>query len=257
MPAPHPDIPFGHSGDYSTWEEASSLCTGFQADLEEKFRSATVAVLRGDAVHTRDGGLFPEIIYSLPLLAGLMYCAAAEQGHLEVLDFGGALGVSYLQNRRFLDRLPNVMWHIVERECYVEFGQREIQHPRLRFHASIDDCLQQVAPKVFLVSGVLQYLCEPYEFLRTIMALPFQHILMDRLSLHGEPRDRLTIFRPSLEASAYETTPWWFFNEAKLLSLVGEQFDLVERFETLGGSIVPSNYVALIWSRRNTASTQR
>src|SRR5262249_46107681 len=120
---PHPSIPPGHSGDYPSWETAFSLCTDYRPEYEERVKPATLAVLNGEAEHPRDGLVFDKIPYSWRLLSALILCAALDRGLLEVLDFGGALGVTSLQNRRFLDRLPSVMWHIVERDGYVEFGK--------------------------------------------------------------------------------------------------------------------------------------
>ena len=71
-------------------------------DILDKVLAATLKVKQGQAVFERDSVLFDEIEYSWPLLAGLMWAAASNGGKLNVLDFGGALGSSYYQNRKFL-----------------------------------------------------------------------------------------------------------------------------------------------------------
>jgi putative methyltransferase (TIGR04325 family) len=244
------DIPVGFSGDYPSWDAAYALCTDYRPEFEDQVRLATLAVMRGLAEHTRDGVLFPAIQYSWPLLAGLLYCAALAGGPLDVLDFGGSLGATYLQNRRFLDRLPTVTWHIVERAGNVAFARENIRHDRLRFYDSVDECLRAATPSVLLLSCVLQSLPEPYVFLRAMGAKPFKHILIDRLPLHGEARDRLTIFRPLPAIVACMSRPWWFFDEQRILAVLGEAFDVVERFDGFESADIPSRYVGYVCSRR-------
>jgi putative methyltransferase (TIGR04325 family) len=244
------ELPAGFSGDYASWAEASVRCTDYVPEYEDKVREATLAVLLGYAAHTRDGVLFPKIEYSWPLLAGLMYCAASAGGRLSVLDFGGSLGVTYLQNRRFLDRLPAVEWHIVERGSYAEYGRSAIRHERIRFHDSVDACLAAHQPDVLLLSCVLQSLPDPYGFLATLLGLPFRHLLIDRLPLNAEPRDRLTIFRTYPSIIANMSRPWWFFDEQRLLSVITGQFELIEAFDGFEGANIPSRYVGYVCSRR-------
>jgi putative methyltransferase (TIGR04325 family) len=39
------------------------------------------------------------------------------------LDFGGSLGSSYFQNKKFLDALRLVEWNVVEQENFVATGE--------------------------------------------------------------------------------------------------------------------------------------
>ena len=245
------DFPEGASGDFSSWQEAARLCSFDQPEFLERVFSAAKAVASGSAVHMRDGSLFDEIEYSWPLLAGLLYAAAKSGGRLVVLDFGGSLGTTYFQNRRFLDRLEAVEWHIVEREVYCEFATRYLQHPRLHFHRSIEACCATGAePGVIVFSSVLQSLPDPWALLATIGDLPVRHVLIDRCSISAEKRDRLTVFRASAAAAANMTRPMWFFDEVRLLAALGPDFRLIERFsgfEKLPG--IPSQFHGYILER--------
>lgn len=108
-------IKYGWHGNYSTWEAAQKDSTGYDApEILQKVRSSLLKVKKGEAVYERDSVIFEEIQYSWPLLAGLMYAAAKSGGVLKVLDFGGSLGSSYFQNKKFLDGLKDVVWCIVE-----------------------------------------------------------------------------------------------------------------------------------------------
>ena len=79
-----------------------------------KTREAGLKVKRGEAAYERDSVLFDQVEHSFPLLAGLLRAALSQQGELVVLDFGGALGSTYLQCREFLTPLKRLVWCIVE-----------------------------------------------------------------------------------------------------------------------------------------------
>ncbi len=61
---------------------------------------ATRKVVAGEAVYERDSVVFDHLEYAWPLLACLLQIAA-ERRSLRVIDFGGSLGSSWRQNRRF------------------------------------------------------------------------------------------------------------------------------------------------------------
>ncbi len=248
-----PTFPEGASGDYASWSEAASLCSFDRPEFLDKVFAATEAVLGGQAVHMRDGCLFEAIEYSWPLLAGLMYAAARIGGPPVVLDFGGSLGTSYLQNHRFLDRLVSVEWHVVERDVYCDFAERRVRHPRIRFHRSIAACVAAGArPNIALFSSVLQLLPDPWALLASLRDLPVGHVLLDRVPICLEGRDRLTVFRAPAAIVADMTRPMWFFDEARLLAALAPDFSLVERFagfEAAPG--VPSRFHGYILERRS------
>jgi putative methyltransferase (TIGR04325 family) len=205
----------------------------------------------------RDGCVFDEIEYSWPLLAGLMYAAAKTGSAPVVLDFGGSLGTTYLQNRRFLDRFESVEWHIVERDVYCDVAERIVRHPRLRFHRSIESCCSEgVRPNIALFSSVLQFLPDPWTLLASIRDLPVNHVLIDRAAIHLQARDRLTVFRAPASIVPDMTRPMWLFDEARLLATLRPDFDLIERFhsfEAMAGA--PSRFEGYILERRADGAT--
>ena len=86
--------------------------------------------------------MFDEIQYSWPVLAGLLEAALMNEGRLNVLDFGGALGSSYYQNLKFLEEVKQITWNIIEQEKFVECGKKEFETEELRFFYNIEDASQ-------------------------------------------------------------------------------------------------------------------
>ena len=62
-------------------------------------------------------------------------------GVLSVLDFGGSLGSTYYQNKKFLDSLDDVSWNIVEQKHFVDAGKEDFEDERLRFSYDIESCV--------------------------------------------------------------------------------------------------------------------
>ena len=94
------------TGDYSSWEEALKFCDGYnKPNILEKVKNSLLKVKKGEAVYERDSVLFDHIEYSMPLLVSLLYMTTVYKNNLNILDFGGSLGSSYFQNRKFLEKL--------------------------------------------------------------------------------------------------------------------------------------------------------
>jgi len=182
------------AGDYSSWAEALAASTGYDSEvILEKTRAALLKVKSGEAIYERDSMLFDEIQYSWPLLTGLMWAAARSGGRLNVLDFGGALGSTYFQNRRFLEQLPSVRWNIVEQPRQVEVGKADFEDEHLKFYTDIEACLAETQPNVIVMSSVLQYLEQPFDVLRTLLASPCNHLIVDRTPFWDGSEDRLCV----------------------------------------------------------------
>lgn len=241
----------GFSGNYVSWEEASVCCTGYDdSAILAKVLDATLKVKRGEAIYERDSVNFDKIEYAWPVLAGLMWAAARNGGNLNVLDFGGSLGSSYLQNRKFLNTIPKVMWNVVEQPHYVEAGKANFQHEHLRFYNSIEECLVQNSPNVVVVSGVLQYLQHPYEVLEKLLKLHGCCLIVDRTPFWSGEDDRLGIqtISPCIFKASY---PMWVFSLSKFKknldsSIIVEEFDGFESlFELQWKGFVISNDSAI------------
>lgn len=240
-------------GDYATWDEAAAHCTGYDAEhILAKVLEATLKVKCGEAAYERDSVVFDEIEYAWPVTAALMWAAAQSGGNLDVLDFGGALGSSYFQNRAFLADLPQVRWSVVEQAHYVYAGQEHIQDETLRFYSSIENCLTENKPNVVLLSGVLQYLSEPNLVVNKLCKLGSLVIILDRLIINHSLADSIHI--QNVPASIYEAAyPCRSFSESALLNQFFHAYELRISFPSLDFkalSKINSNFNGYILSRK-------
>jgi putative methyltransferase (TIGR04325 family) len=210
---------YGWSGYFSTWDEASALCSGYNQDtIFQKVKEATLKVKNNEAVYERDSVIFEKVEYSYPLAAFLMW-SFFDNKNLDIIDFGGSLGSTYYQNRLFLQKIENLNWNIVEQEKFVEIGKTYFEDENLHFYYSVEECLNKSSNKIntIIFSSVLQYLSSPYELLNQILSNDFKNIIIDITTIHDEDFDRITIQQvpPSIYEASY---PTWFFSEKKFIN---------------------------------------
>lgn len=224
-------------GNYKTWAEATALCTGYDTEsILEKVLEATLKVKRGEAVFERDSVLFDEIQYSWPVTAALMWAAARNNGNLHVLDFGGSLGSSYFQNRKFLSQLKAVSWHVVEQAHFVEKGKRFIEDDVLIFHSSIEESVKSISPNVILLSSVAQYLQNPEMLFDQINSLGADVLIFDRTPFIDAPQNTICIQR--VPSEIYRASyPMWLLSKNKLLSQLSN-WKVHENFASPEGVVI-------------------
>lgn len=229
---------YGFFGNYLNWDEAKRASTGYDSDrILNKVKDSLFKIKTHEAVYERDSVLFDKIEYSWPLLAGLMWIAANENGKLNLIDFGGSLGSSYFQNRVFLQTLKEVEWNIVEQKHFVECGKNHFEDGILKFYESIEDCLgkQKQAPNTILLSGVIQYIEKPYELIDYMINKKFKYLIFDRTTFNRRNNDKLVVQRinPAIFKASY---PCWFLNKNRFLQMFENKYILISEFKSFENS---------------------
>ncbi len=194
-------------------------------------------VSAGEAVFERDSVLFDEVIYSFPVLAGLLRAAVENEGHLSVLDFGGALGSSFYQCHKFLSVLPGVQWGVVEQPHFVQCGQEHFRTDQLDFFFTVKEGVEKIRPNVALLSSVLQYVPEPDEILNELMVNGIQYLIIDRTPFSDSEDDIITVQHVS--ASIYPASyPCRVFSKKTFLEKLAGHFEVIAQFESADGTAV-------------------
>jgi putative methyltransferase (TIGR04325 family) len=217
-------------GDFASWNEALQNCSGYnEKNIFEKVKGAVLKVKAGEALYEQDGVLFQEESYSWPLLSGLMLAAANNKGALTVMDFGGSLGSTYFQHRKFIELLPFVQWNIIEQPRFVEFGLSQLQNNQLQFHLSPELCIEKNGkPEVLLISTTLPYLEDPLKSLKSLMKLQLPYLIVDNTVFNVESKDRLTV--QTVPKTIYDASyPCWFLNYKKVLWEVNQDYDIISQ----------------------------
>lgn len=225
-------------GDYGSWEAALRDSGGYDAPkILHKALDAILKVKTGEAAYERDTVVFDRIEYSFPLLAALLLTASRDHGRLSVLDFGGALGSVYFQNRKLLSHLKEVRWGVVEQEHFVACGSERVADAQLSFHRDIAECAAAIKPNFALLSGVLSYLESPYAVLEELQLRELPFICLDRsfVSLEGGTRLTVQMVPPTIYEASY---PCWILDEEELLDRAARGYRLIYDFPALDGGEV-------------------
>ena len=226
-------------GDYANWDIAALACREGYAhqSIFEKVKHATQDVIDGRAVFERDSVTFHHEEYNWPLLT-ILWQEARDRGRpVTVMDFGGALGSTYFQNRKLLQRLNGLRWCVIEQPHYVACGREKFETECLRFYSSVSECLSHEKVNVALFSSVLAYLPNPWQVLSEVARAGISTVFIDETQVldHGE-KDRIVI--QSVPSYIYKARyPMRFFTAKSLLR------GLIPKYEcdvVFGGFGVPS-----------------
>jgi putative methyltransferase (TIGR04325 family) len=246
-------------GRYPNWVSAEQRAEGYEAgQILECVRQATHKVVRGEASCERDSVLFHKTPYPFPVIAVLLRAALENQGRLNVLDFGGALGSSFYQCRDFLREVSPLRWCVVEQPHYVECGRREFESEILSFHESVDACVRVAPPQVILASGVLQYMPDPASVLGLFLQSAADYIVIDRtpVSIRGEQVISVQSVPSSINRSSY---PLWLFNEAQLKAPLMKDYVEISRFDavdgTLGSGRLKAEFKGFMFKKKEAVGT--
>ena len=243
-----------YNGNYSSWQDALTNSTGYDSDLIlEKVSSALLKVKSGEAVYERDSVLFNRIEHPFPLLAGLFRAAAANEGKLTVMDFGGSLGSTYFQCRDFLSVLPRLKWCIVEQEGFVRRGRELFETDELSFFFSMQECMEIMKPNAVLFSSVLQYLENPWDKLDEVSESTIPCVIVNRTPFVRSPIDHIVVQRVSPEIFDAKL-PCWVLSMERFTETLSKKFDLISVIvnDDTGGQIdeVEFKFMGSIWQRR-------
>ncbi len=223
---------WGFFGNYKTWQSAVADCEGYDAEpILESVLTAARAVKNGEAIYERDGFLFHEKEEIEQLIFGLNHVVDKYE-RLSVLDFGGSLASLYHQHRDFLVQFADVKWCVVEQPHFVDIGKKEFETDTLKFEYTIAEAVKKYQPNVVVMSGVLQYLENPYNWLDEIVKQEIPYLWIDRTPFWQQKKDR--ILKQIVDPRVYKATyPVSIFSLPKFKSYINKHYTINSEFNSL------------------------
>jgi putative methyltransferase (TIGR04325 family) len=220
-------IRFRHG--YNSWEDASRVSSGYDTnEIVDKVTNAARLVHGGSAVYERDGVLFDEIQYSWPLLSSLLL-VAAERNSLRVVDFGGGLGTTLQQNRKFFKPLQNkINWKIVEQKSFIEIGSKEFSSKYLSFFPTITSACGE-GVDVILFGSSICFSEKPYDVLDEAIKANPSYIIFDRTPVINGGNDTFAVqlVSSSIYKAEYAIRN---FNRSNLFKPLEHSYELIEEW---------------------------
>lgn len=125
------------------------------------------------------------------------------------MDFGGAFGSTYQQNK---DLFPNdIKWTVVEQEHFVKYGKEHFTDEHLSFEYTIDNVTSKTC---VLCSGSLQYIMNYKEYLDLMIKQGFMYIIIERTSVS----DKEWIMIQNVQEPIYDASyPLYVFKEDEFI----------------------------------------
>ena len=161
-------------------------------------------------------------------MASLLFVVANSKS-LRVIDFGGALGTTYQQNRRFLSKIKNICeWRVVEQEKFVSIGKREFTNETLSFYSTIEKAYKDGVDAV-LFCGSICYISNPYIFIKKAKEIAAPYIIFDRTPTTNLAEDTFAVqhVHPSIYKASY---PIRNFSYKKILKYLQDEYELIEEW---------------------------
>ncbi len=213
-----------YSGPYADFEEAQKNSSGYDnAVIFEKIKQSTQHMMENADAFSQDGVASHLPTYRYPVLAALLQ-QAIKQGELRVIDFGGALGTSYLAFQRFLgDTALKIQWGIVEQPHYVAYGKKHLSSNNLQFFDTTQAALASIQPSVCLLSSSLQYLPHPEALLASVFEHQLDCVIIDRIPTQDSGQHLIGV--EHVPKQIYDASyPVWLFSYARILGLCQQYY---------------------------------
>lgn len=215
-------------GDYNNWSDAYNECRGYEDEVILNTVIAAVdKVIKGEAAWERDGYLFYEQKYVYCICAAILKCAVQNNNRgVRILDIGGALGSTYLQNRRYLSDVRNLEYIVAEQEHFADYGHQNLEDGILSFIRSTDHWEEQEKFDIILLSASLQYISQYEEIISKIITAQPHYIILDRIIVG----DRMRICREDVPECIYESSyPIWIFSEEQIENFFKSHYKMIEK----------------------------
>ena len=238
------------SGDYPDWETARRHSTGYDApEIRDRVLESMNKIKTGQAVFERDSVLLDRPEYPWPVIASLLWIACQKGNRLNIVDFGGSLGSSYFQSRRFLSHLDACRWSVVEQKHFAETGRSQFEDRHLRFYDDLDACISTEKPDAILLSSVLQYLPDPGLFVDELVRKGIEFVIIDRTPFLLSGKDRLTVQKvPSwIYPASY---PAWIMSLSAFKRRLNGQYDLIAEYDTADTANIQVSFKGFLYRKR-------
>lgn len=222
----YPNKRFYFLGDFASFEEAEKVAPVW--DESETFEQELKMV--------QEIPREPGERYWTQWLQKNMFRICGDQGRLSIIDFGGALGQEYFNNRDFLCSIKQLSWVVVDQKKHVAYGKENLQTERLKFAYSLEEAVDITSGKsdLIILAGVLQYIDQWKDFLEKIMELNIPWLVISRQETAARERICIQNMESYNLRSVYRV-----YNRQELLEYIQDKYELIDSIKHHEGVLFP------------------
>lgn len=230
---------------YERWEDAEAVCAEGYAE------KSILDACSESTKKVKQGICSPDYFFAAHILAGYI-----KYGSLVIIDYGGALGGEYFNNRKFLDELcVDYKWCVVEQAHIVIDGKQNYESGRLRFFFDLEEVIEEYGHSNYIIymRGSLQYIKNSYELLESFGKLQAKVIIIDKTPMSEQERIVIQRVRDYIYEAAL---PARIFDRNKLIEQLEKQnywLDESEKRMDMQFSDLDACYERLVFKRKEIA----
>jgi putative methyltransferase (TIGR04325 family) len=234
-------------GDYPLWETAVADCLGYDAqEIVDRAFKATLEVIEGRAKFARDGVTFDTAEYNWQLIAIVQRISRRLERPIHIIDFGGAFGDTFLQNKYLIEDCV-ASWRVIEQKSMVNRAKQMPLVEKLSF--SEPDFTYDMNVDLIILSSVLQYLPNFESIINKLKNLNAHAIMVDRTGFVNQGRLTPRITKQAVRPPIYNATyPCHFFVKNEFLALFKPYLPVAE-WNALDSANIPSEYLGIFFER--------
>lgn len=216
-----------YCGEYKSFKEAAVICENGYDDKKifDKVATSVERVIAGEACYERDSCLFYDKAINYPLMS-VIYRAYIEKNKVNVLDIGGSLASSYLQNKSLLDQICNLNWTIFEQKHFVAWGKGHLENERLHFVDEQEfEKMKNEEIDIAFMSASIEYIEDYQSIFDEIKQMKVQYIVFDRIPI----AERATFCVESVSQPIYDAKyPLKIFTIEEIQKQFKESHEIIE-----------------------------
>jgi putative methyltransferase (TIGR04325 family) len=231
-------------GSYDNWDKALERTKTYQDKTTLKRIKKTALFANKNSLYFRDGKVFSNFTYSsdinVSLLLSRLFCLSNRK--FRILDYAGGLGNLYNQFNKLLissklDKKFKFNWDIVEQKDISNFGKKYFKKKNLNFYNVDNFNFKKIKYDIIIICAALEFFKNPYEILELLKKTNPIFIVIDRTPfLHkDDKKDYLTILKAGHGLN--DVYPCWIFSFNKIKKKLGKNYNLIYKFNSLGGRI--------------------
>ena len=175
---------------------------------------------------------------TLSTLTSLLYCFQ-EFDSINVIDLGGSTGLQYHVIRGLIKTNKKINWRVVESTALAEKSKTLFSTDELSFSDDLEKAVNEFK-EIHLIhcSGVIQYMPDPYNTLKTIAVSNSHYLNFARMCFSKKEEEVVILQQSSLSANGFGPLPSSFTDRVLLYpqtSILQEKFfqTLEARYKTI------------------------
>ena len=244
-----------YSVPYPSWQQAKKMSLGYDSNVILENAYKEFLKFKNNKEYKLIGH------YLLHIFTCLVFVINNRKSKkLHICDFGGGYGgiyFNYKKSKIFSNKEKNnILWSVVEQKSHVDFFKKKIVNKdtsELFFFENIKEVVKKKGKvNLFLLSSVIQYLSEPYNFLNEVVRHKAEYILITKTPFSKSSKEEIRVQKNPKLNGTKTNYPLILLVENQLKEFLEKNnYELIEEFYNFEEVNPNVSYHKTLFFRRN------